>query len=167
MAEAVVPLSHAADVEALVHDHDAPSALPELPVHVLVQARQRVVRFGHVELERHLPTGVAQPRGCSDESRLSPHGLQDRDGLGHAHAAVLLVDVLDERGPVPGCAAVPRGMIDDRELRVPNVIVDGLRDAGHDELHAPVPGKLGHLCRRVHGIVAANIEEVSDIVGLR
>ena len=164
MAEPIVPFPDAADVEPLVHHDDAAPPAAELTVDVLVKGLDGVVRFGHVELEGHPALGVAQPGGGGDEAGFPSHGLQHGHGLRDAHAAVLFLDVLDQGGPVAGRAAVARRVIDDRELGVPDVVVDGLGHAGHDQLDPALPREAGHFGGGVHGVVSTNIEEVADVV---
>ncbi len=139
--------------------------LPQLPVDVLAQALEGVVRLREVHLQRHAPLGVGEARGRCDEARLPSHRLQHGHGLGHAHAPVLLLDVLDQVRPVPGRAAVPRGVVDQLELLVAHVVVDGLGHAGHHQVDPAPLREGGDLGGRVHGVVASDVEEVPDVVG--
>ena len=56
-------------------------------------------------------------------------------------------------------------MIDELELAIAYVVVDGLGDADGRRVQAALVGQVGDLVGSVHRVVAADIEEVADVVG--
>ena len=55
-------------------------------------------------------------------------------------------------------------MVDQPELRIPHVVVDRLGNARGRQLDAPVSSQTRDPVSRVHGVVAADVEEVAHVV---
>jgi hypothetical protein len=56
-------------------------------------------------------------------------------------------------------------VIDNAELRVADVVVDRLGNAGDHQLDPALVGERGDLGSRVHGIIPPDVEEPADVVG--
>ena len=155
-----------ADVEPLADDHDAPAIALELADHVLAKLGQGQARLGQVDLDGQLPLGVGQPGRGRNEADLPAHRLDDQHRVGGRGAGVLLVGLTQVMGVVARHRAVAGRMVEEGEFRVAQVIVDGLGHAGGDEVEPPVGRELADLVGRVLRVVAADVEEVADVVGL-
>ncbi len=138
---------------------------PQLVVHLVGHLLQRAGPLGQVDLQRHFPLRIGQPGRRRDEPDLPAHGLHHQHRVGRARAGVLLVGVLDRMHPVPGHRAVAGRVVDQPELAVAHVVVDGLGHAHGHQVQAPLVGQLGDLVGRVHRVVAADVEEIAHLVG--
>ena len=96
-----------------------------------------------------------------DPAGAAPHDLDDRDQVALAHRLVVAGDLADGHREVLDHAAVARAVV-----RAGQVVVDRLRDADHPELVALLLGQLGDLVGGVLGVVAPDVEEIADVVGL-
>ncbi len=103
-----------------------------------------------------------EPAGGDDPAGMAAHDFHDehlRRRLGHRGHV--------ERGFARGNRDVLRHGAEARHaVGVRQVVVDGLRHADADDLVAELIADLGHLVSGVHGIVAAVVEEVADVVRL-
>ena len=126
VAEGVAALADVAHREPLAHHHDHAARARQLVVHPVCHVRQGQAGLGQVDLQRHLAVGVAQTGGGGDEADLAPHGLEHQHGVGRPTAVVLLVGLLDLAGPVAGHGAVAGGVVDELELGVADIVVNGL-----------------------------------------
>ena len=103
-----------------------------------------------------------EPRGRDDPAGMPAHDFHDehlRRRLGHRGHV--------ERGFARGNRHVLRHRAEARRaVGVRQVVVDGLRHADADDAVAELITDLGHLVSGVHGIVAAVVEEVADVVRL-
>jgi len=68
--------------------------------------------------------------------------------------------------PIPRHAPVARRMVDQFELRIADVIVDGLRHPDRHEIESLFVCQSADLERRVHRIVSADIEKIPDMMRL-
>ena len=57
-------------------------------------------------------------------------------------------------------------MIDQLELAVPHVVIDRLRSANTDQIQTSLLSHLGDLVGGVHGVVAADVDEVPNVMSL-
>ena len=108
-----------------------------------------------------LVAALRERGACRYPAGAAAHDLDDRDQVTLAHGLVVAGDFPDRGREVLDHAAVARAVVGGRK-----VVVDRLRDADHAQLVALLLGQLRDLVRGVLGIVAANIEEVADVVGL-
>ena len=109
---------------------------------------------------------IRQTGGGWNEANFSSHRLQYENGISRTAAGILLVGELNHVRPIAGRAAVTGRVIDEFERAVADVVVDRLGDAHADETQAPLVGEFGDLVGRIHRVVAADIAEVADVVGL-
>jgi hypothetical protein len=101
-------------------------------------------------------------RGARGDPAGAPaHDLDDRDQVALAHRLVVARDLADGHREVLDHAAVARAVV-----RAGEVVVDRLRDADDAQLIALLLRQLGDLVGRVLGVVAADVEEIADVVGL-
>ena len=101
-------------------------------------------------MERPFPFRVGEARGRRDEPDPAAHGLEHQDRVRGAAAAVLLFRVGHDLHPVPGHGTVAGRVVDQLELAVAHVVVDGLGDARARELEPHIAGERGHHVRRVY-----------------
>ena len=111
-------------------------------------------------------SGSASLRGGGDEADLAAHRLHHQDRVGRRRAGVLLVRAEHAAGPVPRDRAVAGRVVDELELRIADVVVDRLRHARGDEVQPALGRQRAHLVRGVHRVVAADVEEIADVVRL-
>jgi hypothetical protein len=67
--------------------------------------------------------------------------------------------------PILGARTIARRVVNQLKFAIAHIIVDGLRPAGHHQIQATLRCQLRNLVGRIHGIVAANVDKVPDIVG--
>ena len=163
--KASLHVAQVAHVEPFADDHHAPARAAQLVVHLVGQLGQRAGAFGQVDLQRHLALGIGQPGGRRNEADLAAHRLHHQHRIGRAGAGVLLVGVLDHVHPVAGHRAVAGRVVDQPELAVAHVVVDRLGHADGHQVQPALVGQLGDLVGRVHRVVAADVEQIADLVG--
>ena len=89
---------------------------------------------------------------------VTAHDLYDADHAGVVYASVL-VDLHAGSSDVLGCGSEARAVVGAEQ-----VVVDGLRNAHDAALVAGLHHILGNLVAGIHGVVAAVVEEVADVV---
>ena len=89
---------------------------------------------------------------------MTAHDLDNADHTGVVHARVL-IDLHAARGDILRGAGVAGAVVGAEEI-----VVDGLGNAHHAALIADLLHILGDLVAGVHGVVAAVVEEIADIV---
>ena len=141
VAEAVVHLPQPAHIKSFADHRDAAPAALELPIHIFGQTFQCVASLGEVHLQGHLPLGIGQAGGGRDPAGLAAHRLEHSHGFGDAHAPVLFVHILNNVAPIPGGAAVARGVVDQSEFGVADVVVDRFGNPRRRQLDAAFGGK--------------------------
>lgn len=97
-----------------------------------------------------------------DPAGVAAHDLDDLDEVVLAHGFVIAGDFADGGGDVFDDGAVAWAVVGDGE-----VVIDGFGDADDAKGVALFLGEFGDLVGSVLGIVAAGVEEVADIVGLK
>ena len=155
-----------ADLQAFAHHDDRPARAAQQAVDVVGHLLERDGPLGQVDLQRHLAMRVGEAGRRGDKADFAAHRLQDEDRVGRAAAGVLFVGKLHRVRPVAGRAAVAGRVVDELERAVADVVVDRLGDADADEVQAPLVGEFGDLVGRVHRVVAADVAEIADVVGL-
>ena len=96
--------------------------------------------------------------GGSQPAGVAAHDLDDADHTGVVHARVL-IDLHAARGDILRGAGVAGAVVGAEEI-----VVDGLGNAHHAALIADLLHILGDLVAGVHGVVAAVVEEIADIM---
>ena len=101
---------------------------------------------------------VGKRGGGGQPARVAAHALDDGD-----HAGVIDVrvagDFHDGRGDILGCGSVAGAVVGTEE-----VVVDGLGDTHDAALVADLLHILGDLVAGIHGVVAAVVAEIADVV---
>lgn len=166
VTEAVVCLPEAPDVEAFADDNDTTAGLADFGAHMFGERFQVVTGLREIELQGHLPVRIRQPRSRRYESGGSAHCLQDGYRLGHTHAAVLFLDILNYGSPVPRSTAITGGVIYYPEVFVADIVVDRLWHSRDYEIVSLFGRQIGNLLGGVHGVVPADVEEVADLMSL-
>ena len=115
---------------------------------------------------RHRSLGVGQPGRGRDEADLAAHRLDDQHRIGRRRAGVLLVGLANVVSVIARDRSVAWRMVEQGELGVAQVVVDRLGNAGGDQVESAIVGQLAHLVGGVLRVVAADVEEVADVVGL-
>ena len=145
-------------VDALGHGHHAVALLlintlhvSQESVHVEVHLRQ-VHQIGTGAVSGSQSGSTGQPAG------VTAHDLDDADHAGVIHAGIL-IDFHAAGGNVLGSGGKAGAVVG-----AVQVIVDGLGHAHHAALIANLLHILGDLVAGVHGVVAAVVEEIADIV---
>ena len=165
VAERVFHLAQIADVEPLAEHHQAPAGPTQLVVDLVGQLLERAGALGQVNLQRHLSPGIGQPGRGRNETDLAAHRLQHQHRIGRARARILFVGVLDHVHPVTGHRPVAGRVIDELKRAVAHVVVDRLGHADGHKVQPALVGQQGDLVGRVHGVVAADVEQVAHVVG--
>ncbi len=104
---------------------------------------------------------VGHGGGGRHPATVAPHGLDHLDHFGVAQRHGIAHHLGKDNGFVTSRAAKAGCVIGQRQ-----VVVDGFGDAHHPHLVATRSGGLPDLIGVVHGIAAADVEEVADVVGL-
>ena len=116
------------------------------------------ITFGEVHEIRAGAKVRGQRSACRKPARVTTHDLHDSD-----HAVVVnsrvLIDLHAARCDI-FCRAAEAGAV----IRAVKVVIDGLGDAHDAALIADGLHVTADLCAGVHGIVAAVIEEIADVV---
>ena len=165
MTEGILENSQVADVESFADNDDAPTALSQLLVDLIVHLLQRTGAFGNVDQQRHFAIRVCQTRRGGNVSDFASHRLHDQNRVCRAGAFVFLVGVLDGVHPVLGNGTVSGRVVDELEFAVADVIVNRLRHADRLDIQAFFRRHFGNFMRRIHRVVSAVIEEIPDVVG--
>jgi hypothetical protein len=96
-----------------------------------------------------------------DPPSTAAHDLDDGDEIVLAHGLVIGGDFADGGGDVFDRARIAGAVVGDGEI-----VVDRLRHADHAKFVALGLSELRDLVGGVLGVVASNIEEITDVVGL-
>ena len=96
-----------------------------------------------------------------DPTGTATHDLDDGDEIALTHGLVIGGDFADAGGDVFDGAGVAGAVVGAGQ-----VVIDGLGHADHAELVALGLGELGDFVGGVLGVVATDVEEVADVVGL-
>ena len=145
-------------VDTLGHRDHAVTLFFINPLHITEEALHIKVRFGEINQVRAGAIGSGQRGGTGQPAGVAAHDLNDADHAGIVDPGILInlhaacCDVLGGRGEA--------GAV----IRAEQVIVNGLGDAHDTALIADLLHILGDFVAGVHGIVAAVVEKVSDIV---
>ena len=116
------------------------------------------VDLGQVDQVGALAAGVGQRGGGGQPAGVTAHALDDGDHAGVVHGGIA-VHFHDGGGDELG-----RGGEAGAVVGAGQVVVDGLRDAHAANLIAVAQHELGDLVAGIHGVVAAVVEEVADVV---
>ncbi len=166
VTEVVARGTEVADVEPFA-DHDEASAVGfELFQDVLAQLRQRGSRLAQIDLERHLAVRIGEPGRGGDEADLTSHRLDHEDRVSRGGTGVFLVGLADVLREVTRRGAVAGRVVEECELGITEVVVDRLGYAGRHQVEPPVAREQADLVRCVLRVVAADVEEIADVVGL-
>src|SRR5690606_35665741 len=107
------------------------------------------------------PAAGSQAAGGGDPAGMAAHDFEDENLGGSAgHGGHVQPRFADGGGDILGHGAEARAAVGERQI-----VVHRLRYADADERMAHLLGQLGNLPGGVHGIVAAVVEEIADVVG--
>ena len=110
-------------------------------------------------------SGSASRAAAGMKPIFRPIAWMTSTGSAGAEPGVLLVGLADVVGVVAGDRAVAGRVVEQRELGVAQVVVDRLGHAGGHQVEPALVRELAHLVGRVLRVVAADVEEVADVVG--
>ena len=145
-------------VDALGHGDEAVVALGIDALDVGDELVHVEVGLGHVDQVGAAAVFAGQGGGGGEPAGVTAHDLHHGDHAGVIHPGVL-VDLHDGGGDILGSAGVAGAVVG-----APQVVVDGLGYAHHAALITHGLHVLADLVAGVHGVVAAVIEEVADVV---
>ena len=116
---------------------------------------------GHFGQADHVHTlaviALGQRCGGGQPAGVASHDLHHGDVLGAVHGGVT-DDLLHHNADVLGRRTVTGGVVGDHQ-----VVVDGLGHAHEADVALDALAVLGQLADGVHGVVAADVEEVADV----
>src|SRR5262249_6118259 len=142
------------------HDEDA----PQPAVHLADVGQEALGAEGDLrdvdQVRRLVLAAAGQPGGGRDPAGVAAHQLGGGDRVEGVHGLGVAAGLHDGRGQVLGHAAVARAVVGPHQ-----VVVDGLGHPHHPQLVPLLPGQAVDLVGGVHRVVAADVEEVADVVG--
>ena len=147
------------EVDALGdRDHNVRLLLELLP-YVLEEFLHREIPLGEInEIGLNAVHNATDRRGSRQPARVTAHNLNDRDRLRRVDRTVT-DDLLHRYGNVLCRRAEAGGVVGADE-----VVVDRLRNAHNAHLVVAGLRVCRQLCDRVHRVVAADVEEIADVI---
>ena len=145
-------------MNALGHGHDAVLLLVVDALHVSQEGIHVEVPLGEVNEVGTVALHAGQSGSGSQPAGVTAHALDDGHHAGVVHMAVT-GDFHDGGGNILGSGSEAGAMIGTGQ-----VVVDGLGHAHDPALIADLVHILGNFVAGVHGVVAAVVEEVTDVV---
>ena len=145
-------------VDALGHGDDAVLLAGVALGHVLQEGIHVEVHLGQVDEVGAVAAEAGQSGGCGEPAGMAAHALDDGDHAGVIHVAVA-ADFHEGGGDILGGGGEAGAVVGAEE-----VVVDGLGHAEHAALVADLGHVLADLVAGVHGVVAAVVEEIANVV---
>ncbi len=148
-------------VNALGDSYHAVSIRLIDPIHVIEELLHVEVHLGEIHQVGARAVNAGQGRGASQPAGVTAHNLDNADHAGIIDPGVL-IDLHAACGDILGGGGKTGAVVGAKE-----VVVDGLGHAHHAALIAHFLHILADLVAGIHGVVAAVVEEVADIVLLK
>ena len=145
-------------VDALGHSHDAAALLGVDALHIVDEVLHVEVDLRQIDQVGACAVQSGQRRSGGQPTGVTAHDLHDHDHAGIIHVSVL-IDLHHGGGDILGGRSVAGAVISAKQI-----VVNGLGNAHHTAVIAHGLHVVVDLVAGIHGVVAAVIEEVADIM---
>ena len=145
-------------VDALGHSHDAAALLGVDALHIVDEVLHVEVDLRQIDQVGACAVQSGQRRSGGQPTGVTAHDLHDHDHAGIIYVGVL-IDLHHGGGDILGSRSVAGAVVGAEQ-----VVVDGLGNAHHTAVIAHGLHVVVDLVAGIHGVVAAVIEEVADIM---
>ena len=159
--EATAKLLSGFTASALAHRNHGAAIAFVTAAHILGDLAQADRVFGNVDQMRGVLVFLSgQTRRCRQPASVAAHNLHELDGPTFPHSLRVSSRVTDghshetSRTPIAGAV-----------IREGQIVIYRLGNADDSKVVPSLLGQRVHLVGRIHGVVAADIEEIANIVG--